>query len=90
MGKIGWSEWEYFTASPESVYLAVEGYMEGKKHDEVLLRHQTDIIFKVMGGKQNMKSIWPIDENDAKPVEPMIMTSERYKALQKHGYKWQK
>ena len=80
MGKLGWSERDYFTASPESVHLAVEGYAEGREEKETLMRFQTEIIFKVMGGKQNIRSIWPIGKPEPAP-EPIRMTAERYKAF---------
>lgn len=61
LGRLKWSEYEYFTSSPEAFYYACEGYFDELQHIESIHRQACFINYKVMGGKEaNPNKIWPL------------------------------
>lgn len=84
LGHLGWSEREYFTSSPESVYYAFQGYFDKRKHEERLFRNIAWISYKTGGGKEkNINSFWPIDEVKKEDVKVWGSKEEKDDLLKK-------
>ena len=65
MGKLGWTEREYYECSPEGFYYASQGYSAKLQDESLAIRNAATIIFRVMGGKENMDKLWPLKGVDA-------------------------
>lgn len=60
LGKLGWTEREYYMSSPEAVHYAFRGYFSKLQDESLAIRNAATIIFRALGGKENMDKIWPI------------------------------
>jgi hypothetical protein len=65
LGKLGWTEYEYYCSTPEGFYYACQGYFAKLEDESLAIRNAATIIFRVMGGKENMDKIWPIKGREA-------------------------
>ena len=66
LGKLGWTEREFYESSPEAVYHASRGYFNKLKDESLAIRNAATIIFRALGGKEDMDRIWPIDDKGTK------------------------
>lgn len=59
MGKLGWTEYEYYTSSPYMFFAACEGYFDKEKSQEVLMRRVA--LFASQRGSDEFNKYWPLD-----------------------------
>ncbi len=59
LGRLKWSEYEFYTSSPEGFHYACEGYFDERRDTEILFRDMGLITYGVMGGKKGV-DIWPM------------------------------
>jgi len=54
------------------VYYAFRGYFSKLQDDSLAIRNAATILFKVLGGKENIDTIWPLigEENEKPAIEP--------------------
>lgn len=77
---MGWSARQYYTSSPYEFHAACEGYFDKRLVEESWQRRSTEIVYKVMGGKQNFNKMWKLETGQQEtPVIPM--TPERRQAI---------
>ena len=69
LGKLGWTEYEYYTSSPEAFYFACKGYFSKLQDNSLAVRNAATIIFKVMGGKEDIDKIWPLTGTEKRKIE---------------------
>lgn len=66
MGKLGWTEREYYTSSPEAFFYARRGYFAKLVDESLATRNAATIIYRALGGKKNIDVIWPLDNEKPK------------------------
>ena len=79
MGRLGWSEYDYYTSSPEAFYFAAQGYFDKVQDYSIAIRNSTYINYRMNGGKESINSIWPLANQIEEKREPM--TKERYEKI---------
>lgn len=65
MGRLGWSPREFYCSNPDEFYYACRGYFIKLQDESLAIRNAATIIFRALGGKQNMDTIWPLTMEDA-------------------------
>lgn len=78
MGKLGWTEHEYYTCSPYMFLAACEGYFDKMNEQTALVRLQTLIIAQSMGAKRKGGSelkatdLWLLRGEDKQTVDKFV------------------
>lgn len=67
LGKLGWTEYEFYTSSPEAFYFASRGYFSKLQDESLAVRNLAAIVMGVAGSKDKIDSVWPLSGED-KPV----------------------
>lgn len=61
MGKLGWSEYQYYTCSPEGFYYACRGYFSKLQDESLAVRNLAAIVMGLGGSKSKIDNVWPLD-----------------------------
>ena len=70
LGKLGWSEYQYYTCSPEGFYYACQGYFAKLKDESLAIRNLATIVYRLGGGKEPFDHIWPVDGKEKTTIAP--------------------
>ena len=76
MGKLGWTEYEYYTCSPYMFIAAYEGYFDKENERMALVRLQTLLIVQASGVKLKGGS-------DLKPTDLWLLPGEKKEYITK-------
>jgi hypothetical protein len=76
LGKLGWTEKEFYTSSPKSFFFAIRGYFSKLQDESLAVRNSATIIYRSLGGKSDINSIWPL--NGEKKDTKIEMDQETY------------
>lgn len=96
MGKLGWTEYEYYTCSPEGFYYASQGYYAKIQDESLATRNLAYITYRLGGGKETIDNIWPLNGKERETIKPPTREQwDRIKAkqlvidkqIQKNGFK---
>lgn len=71
LGKLGWTEYEYYTSSPEAVYYAFRGYFSKLQDDSLAVRNLAAIFLGISGSKKKIDAIWPLDGEGKATFKPL-------------------
>lgn len=82
LGKLGWSEYEYYTSSPEGFYYACKGYFSKMQDESLAIRNLSFIVYRLGGGKGSIESIWPLDGKEKMTISPP--TKEWWEKIKKN------
>ncbi len=97
MGKLGWTEHEYYTCSPYMFFAACEGYLAKERQQSALVRIQTLILAQSTGAKRkgggDLKAtdLWLLEGEDKQAsntfVWPENVQEFKEKMQKAHGIK---
>lgn len=93
MGRLGWTEREYFESSPYMFFAACEGYFDKIDEEQRMFRRLAVILHQTWGGKGTERDLWPLFSDKNKKTQTKTWGSkeefEKMKeAIQKaHGIK---
>jgi hypothetical protein len=89
MGAIGWSEYDYFTAEPYSVFSAIEGYYDNLNEVARVNRVLSYRIHQSLVKKPiNITEYMPLFGDNVQAKGKMVMDKETYELIKrKHGLK---
>jgi len=76
LGKLGWTEKEYFTCSPYMFFAACEGYFDKVDEQQMMFRRLAEITHKSMGGKADSRELWPLWGDKQKAVDTIVWGSK--------------
>lgn len=71
MGKLGWTEYEYYTCSPEGFYYASQGYYAKIQDESLAVRNLAFITYRLGGGKETIDNIWPLNGKEKDTIKPL-------------------
>lgn len=69
-------------SSPEAVFYAFRGYFSKIQDDSLAIRNAATIIYRALGGKKNMDTIWPLTNDEPKETFAQP-TKEWYREMRK-------
>jgi len=89
MGAIGWSEYDYFTAEPYSVFAAIEGYYDDLNDVARVNRLLSwRLHCSLSKNPMNISKYMPLFGDSSQPKGKMVMDKETYELIKKkHGLK---
>ena len=83
LGRLGWTEREYYLSSPEGFYYACQGYFDKVRDESMAIRTFAYMYYRWNGGKDSIDRIWPLDNDKPKEDKRVVMSSEEYKNILK-------
>jgi len=78
LGKLGWTEREYYTSSPEAFFFATRGYFSKLQDESLAVRNLANIVFQLGGGKGQFDKHWPLAGVEPKEREVIVMDKEMW------------
>lgn len=79
-GQLGWTKERYLESSPYEFFAACEGYFDKQKHEAQLHRATAFIMYRSLGGKENIERVWPM-ASDKKVHEKIVLDDEMRKNI---------
>jgi hypothetical protein len=88
-GKLGWKPDEYYRSSPYEFFCACEGYFDKKDSEAMMHRANATIIYRALGGTDNIERAWPIGNYNKEPQEltEMLTQEEAMEIFKAHKVK---
>lgn len=83
LGKLGWSERQYYTSSPEAFFFASRGYFSKLEDNSLAVRNLGTIIYKINGGKGSINKIWPLSTGGTAEKEVITIDQEWWDKIMK-------
>lgn len=74
LGRLGWSERQYFESTPYMLFAACEGYFDKIEDQERMIRKQTHLLLlpHVKNGSSDLKTFWGALFSDENVIEANI------------------
>ena len=68
-GRLGWTPREFYLSDPGEYFFACRGYFIRLQDESLAIRNAATIIYRSLGGKQNIDTIWPLTrDNDESKI----------------------